>query len=142
MADAGDLAELRHALWPRGSIDEHRADLEEVLATPDQWHYVMARLAGGQAVGFAQASIRHDYVNGCDTSPVGFLEGIYVDPDHRRTGLARQMSSAIEQWVRQQGCHEMASDTALDNDGSQRMHEALGFRETQRVVFFRKMLFP
>jgi len=139
-ADADDLAELRHALWPHGSIEEHKADLEAMLATPDKWYRVMARLASGQAVGFAEASIRHDYVNGCDTSPVGFLEGIYVDPAFRRTGVARQLVEAVEKWARQQGCSELASDTGIANVPSQKLHNALGFTETQRVVYFRKLL--
>ena len=84
--------------------------------------------------------MRHDYVNGTRTSPVAFLEGIYVEPDHRGTGVARMLVMGVEAWGRQQGCSELASDTGIDNVVSQQMHEALGFSETQRVVFFRKLL--
>ena len=74
------------------------------------------------------------------TSPVAFLEGIYVEPDHRGTGVARRLVAAIETWARQSGCSELASDAAISNVASQQMHEALGFTETQRVVYFRKVL--
>lgn len=43
-----------------------------------------------QAVAFADAALRHDYVNGCESSPVVYLEGIYVQPASRRRGLARR----------------------------------------------------
>ena len=138
--DADDIATLRHALWPTGTIAEHRADFIETLARPERWLSLVARTEDGTAIGFAQASIRHDYVNGCNTSPAGFLEGIYVDPSQRRTGLARNLVAAVEAWVRQQGCSELASDAALDNNESHAMHGGLGFVETQRVVYFRKML--
>ncbi len=139
-ADLQDLALLRHALWPKGSVAEHLADATAMLAQPDTWIGLIARLADGTSAGFAEASIRHDYVNGCKTSPVGFLEGIYVIPAHRRSGVARLLVAAAEDWVRQHGCSEMASDAAIDNVDSHRMHGALGFDETQRVVYFRKAL--
>lgn len=141
-ADVQDLAVLRHALWPNGSVAEHLADASAALAEPDKFIALIARLAEGAPVGFAEVSIRHDYVNGCSTSPVGFLEGIYVAPAERRNGVARRLVDAAEAWVRQRGCSEMASDAAIDNVVSHRMHGALGFGETQRVVYFRKALAP
>jgi len=138
-ADADELAALRQALWPRHGVARHRADIVEALAS-GKGVALIARDSHGRAVGFAEASVRHDYVNGCDTAPVAFLEGIYVDPGCRRTGLARQLVDAVEAWARQQGYRELASDAPIDNSASHAMHNALGFKETQRVVFFRKGL--
>jgi aminoglycoside 6'-N-acetyltransferase I len=134
-ADARQLAELRHTLWPHGSVDEHIAD----ASTTDQLRLI-ARLDDGTAVGFGEASIRRDYVNGCDTSPVGFLEGIYVVPAAPGRGIARRLVAAAEAWAASCGCTELASDAALSNIESHRMHGALGFAETERVVYFRKLL--
>ncbi|MCS6761723.1 MAG: GNAT family N-acetyltransferase [Candidatus Devosia symbiotica] len=94
-------------------------------------------MADGTAVSFAEASIRHDHINGCDTSPVGFVEGIYVAPEHRRNGLARKLVALIEDWARALGCSECASDAVLDNIAiaSHRLHIALCFDETDRVVY-------
>ena len=139
-ADSADWADLRQALWPRGGLAAHAADIAALLAAPGDTINLIARLPDGRAVGLAEASLRHDYVNGCKTSPVAFLEGIYVDPAHRRSAIARQLVAAVEVWARAQGCTEFASDAALDNLGSHQMHGALGFSETQRVVFFRKAL--
>lgn len=140
-ADIADWAGLRQALWPRHGIDKHRADVTGLLASADTANFI-ARSDTGMAIGFAEAALRHDYVNGCASSPVAFLEGIYVDPAHRGTGVARQLVAAVEAWARSRGTQELASDTGLDNLESQAMHQALGFEETQRVVFFRKLVQP
>jgi aminoglycoside 6'-N-acetyltransferase I len=71
---------------------------------------------------------------------VAFLEGIFVEPEHRNRGLARLLCRAVETWARRLRCSEFASDVLLENTASQGMHKALGFEETERVVYFRKPL--
>nr|WP_240232202.1 aminoglycoside 6'-N-acetyltransferase [Devosia sp. JXJ CY 41] len=141
-ADTADWAALRQALWPSHEPGAHEADIAAFLADPTDTINLIARLPDGRAVGLAEAALRHDYVNGCKTSPVAFLEGIYVAPDSRRLGIARGLVMAVEDWARAQGCTEFASDAAVGNLESHRMHDALGFSETQRVVYFRKVLGP
>ena len=138
--DAVDWAAMRQALWPRGDPGIHGADIAQLLAAPGDTINLIARADNGRPAGFAEAGLRHDYVNGTESSPVAFLEGIYVDPAFRRTGVARQLVEAVENWARQQGCSELASDTGIANIPSQKLHDALGFTETQRVVYFRKKL--
>lgn len=134
-------AALRADLWPDGSVEDHRAEIEEALAEPVRERTAfVAMTPAGQVVGFAEAAVRHDYVNGCDTSPVAFLDGIHVTPAHQRTGVARMLCQAVEQWGRSVGCTELGSDAEIGNVGSHAFHEAVGFEETERVVFFRKSL--
>ncbi|MBN3002880.1 aminoglycoside 6'-N-acetyltransferase I [Chromobacterium alkanivorans] len=130
---------LRQQLWPHHSPAAHRADGERILSSR-QLASFLALDDAGQALGFADAAIRQDYVNGCDGSPVVFLEGVFVAPAHRKTGIARQLVAAVRAWGLERGCAELASDAPLDNLASQRMHAALGFEETERVVFFRMAL--
>lgn len=137
-ADVSSWRSLRHALWPHASADDHARETEQLLAEPFRYAMVIAVSFKGEALGFAEAAVRHDYVNGCDNSPVLFLEGIYVVPDMRRQGIARALCAAIEQWGASHGCAEFASDSAIDNVDGQALHRALGFDETERVVFFRK----
>lgn len=137
--DAADWAAMRQALWPKGNPGQHDADIARLLAVPDDTINLIAR-SDGRPTGFAEAGLRHDYVNGTGSSPVAFLEGIFVDPAFRRSGVARQLVEAVENWARQQGCGELASDTGIANIPSQKLHNALGFTETQRVVYFRKLL--
>ncbi|WP_026868862.1 aminoglycoside 6'-N-acetyltransferase AAC(6')-E141 [Inquilinus limosus] len=134
-------ARLRAALWPDQSAEEHRDELIRTIREEDERASAfVVRLGSGEIVGFAEAALRADYVNGCETSPVLFLEGIYVRPDHRRRGMARRLCDAVAAWGRSMGCIEFASDALLDNEASHRLHAALGFEETERVVFFRKAL--
>jgi aminoglycoside 6'-N-acetyltransferase I len=136
----GDWVTLRRALWPDATEAEHRREAEALLARGGEAAAFIARDALGRAIGFAEATLRRDHVNGCSTSPVAFLEGILVRPEWRRQGVARRLCGAVEGWAMALGVSELASDADLRNRTSRRMHAALGFEETERVVFFRKEL--
>lgn len=138
--DVDDWLRLRLALWPDEPEEELRREAGAILARPDNEAAFIARSNKGEAIAFAEASLRRDHVNGCSTSPVGFLEGLYVDPAFRHRGIARELCRLVEQWAAGRGCTEFASDVLLDNEASQRAHEALGFEETDRVVYYRKAL--
>jgi len=131
---------LRRALWPDEPLEVRRAEAAANIARSDGGMATFAAEEAGEVVGFAEVSLRHDYVNGCDTSPVAFLEGIYVRAGHRRRGIGRALVAAAGQWGRSHGCREFASDALLGNDASRRFHGAAGFEETERVVYFRKPL--
>src|SRR5262249_13714398 len=133
-ADREGWAALRRALWP----DADDSDIARMLNEPARFAAFIARETNGNAIGFAEVSLRRDYVNGCDTSPVGFLEGIYVAPHCRRRGVAASLVRAVEQWTLAQGATELGSDALIDNVDSHHMHTALGFHETERVVCFHK----
>ena len=112
-----------------------------MLAEPSDRHIAFMALNGeGEPVGFVEASLRFDHVNGCDTSPVAFIEGVYVRPDWRRGRIARALCEAVESWGAGAGCREMASDALITNTVSHAFHAAVGFEETERVVFFHKAL--
>ncbi|MFN7090204.1 MAG: aminoglycoside 6'-N-acetyltransferase [Allorhizobium sp.] len=138
--DLDAWASLRHQLWPHLSIEGHRAEVVDALAQPDRLAAFLCFSPAGNAIGLAEASVRSDYVNGTETSPVAFLEGIVVDPSVRRQGVAARLVAAVTDWARDQGLSELASDAELHNTVSHAMHAALGFEETQRVVYFRKRL--
>jgi aminoglycoside 6'-N-acetyltransferase I len=135
-----EWAVLRHALWPEAPVQDHLSEAQAMLWEQRKAAAFLVRLPDGTAAGFAEAALRHDYVNGCSTSPVAFLEGIYVEPEYRNRGLACLLCRAVEAWARRLGCREFASDVLLENTGSQEMHQALGFEETERVVYYRKPL--
>ena len=138
-ADLEEWIALRVALWPEYSADELREGAAAMLGAPNML-VLIARAETGEAVGFAEATIRRDYVNGCETSPVTFLEGLYISPTYRKLGIARRLGDAVADWGRALGCTEFASDALLDNQASHAFHAAIGFEETERVVYFRKLL--
>jgi aminoglycoside 6'-N-acetyltransferase I len=131
---------LRQELWPHCSREQHLSEMLSFCAQPERFAQFVAYTGSGQGVGFVEVAVRTDYVNGTDTSPVAFLEGIYVVPEARRTGIARALVATAERWASNRGCRELASDAALENKTSHAVHRALGFHETERVVFFRKLL--
>lgn len=140
-AHLGAWSAMRATLWPSATTAEHGDELAARLAAASRDLAGFVVIADGrEIVGFAEAALRRDYVNGCDTSPVGFLEGIYVEPLFRRRGVAGLLIAATEAWARAAGCTELASDASLDNVDSHAFHLADGFEETERVVFFRKSL--
>lgn len=128
---------LRRRLWP-GSDAEHMRSMDDVVARGQFVRLAVA--ADGSAIAFVEASKRVDYVNGTSSSPVAFLEGLYVEPASRRNGLARALVEAVEAWAKAQGCTELASDSPLDNAAAHAVHRALGFVETERVVYFCRAL--
>jgi aminoglycoside 6'-N-acetyltransferase I len=138
--DQSGWLEMRMALWADATADDHRGYMAISLAQPERFLQLMMYDDNRLPIGFIEGSIRGDYVNGTETSPVGFVEGVYVVPAWRRRGVARQLFSAIGDWARARGCRELASDALLANEASQRAHRALGFEETERVVYFRRML--
>ncbi|MCC4618972.1 GNAT family N-acetyltransferase [Xanthomonas cassavae CFBP 4642] len=136
-ADAQALLALRLALWP--DADDGLDGLQAALAQSAASHLVVVDNADA-ALGFAEVSVRHDYVNGTDSTPVGFLEGWYVVPAWRGRGLGRALVAAAAEWTRDRGCAELASDARLDDSGAQAAHAACGFEPTERVVYFRLQL--
>lgn len=134
-------AELRIALWNWDTVEDHAEEAEELYLSgnPDRAAFVAFDDAG-EMIAFAEATLRRDYVEGCDTSPVVFLEGVYVVPEARKAGVARRLADAVADWGRAKGCAEYASNALIDNMDSHAFHAAIGFEETERVVFFRKAL--
>jgi aminoglycoside 6'-N-acetyltransferase I len=142
--DRQRLARLRAALWPESSAEEHAQQLLSILVgkAPGQLPLIelVAEDSSGALVGFAEVGLR-SHADGCDAArAVGYLEGWYVAESHRKRGIGRKLLRAAEEWARKQGCIEMASDALLENELSQRVHEALGFEEVDRCVRYRRTL--
>ncbi len=136
--DTAGWLDLRKALWPETPREVHRAEIRAQVDDPERFAAFVAYAASGAPLGLAEASLRFDHVNGTTTSPVAFLEGLYVDDRERRRGLARQLVEAVLAWAHLKGCRELASDAQEGNLIGQRVHRALGFEETERVVYFKR----
>lgn len=132
-ADLDDLMRLRQMLWPECTENNFPFGVNSAAA-------FIVRTDAGEPVGFADATVRYEPVNGCNTRPVLFLEGIYVLRDYRRRGVGSSLCEATEAWGRSLGCSEFASDALLHNLEGHAFHIALGFEERERVVVFGKRL--
>ena len=136
--DLAALAGLAASLWPHHAPDELAREFSGMLTDGDVRLFLQCE--GDVPVGFAQCQLRRDYVEGTSTSPVGYLEGIYVEPGFRRRGLARALLNACEAWARERGCAEFGSDCELDNEESAAFHARMGFAEVNRIRCFCKRL--
>lgn len=137
--DRAEWIRMRGALWP-AEPDDHPPEIDAYFERPpaNATTFVVERPDGGLG-GFVEVGLR-DYAEGCVTSPVGYLEGLWIDPDLRRRGSARGLVAVAEDWARARGCREMASDTVIDNTRGEAFHRALGYAEVERIICFRKDL--
>lgn len=138
LEDLDAVTRLFWTLWPRHEESELRGEFAKLLSGEE--NAVFIGCADGEPVAAAQCGLRYDYVEGTDSSPVGYLEGMYVAPAYRRQGIARKLCGACESWAREKGCTEFASDCGIENMESFHFHLALGFFEVGRIICFTKPL--
>ena len=134
--DAMMLAPLVKKLWPEHSVEELVRIVVEYMDSENSCIFVCEN--DGHLNGTALCCLRHDYVEGCVTSPVGYLEGVYVDEPCRRLGIAGALVKECEKWAKEKGCREFASDCELQNTASRQFHLGVGFSEENRIICFRK----
>jgi aminoglycoside 6'-N-acetyltransferase I len=137
--DSPDWVRLRNALWPDCPAERHALEIEQLLASDG---VVPLARVGNELAGFAEVSIRRDHVDGTSVSPVPYLEGWFVAEKFRGQGIGRALIEFVENWARQRGFTELASDAELWNNESIRLHGLLSFREVGRTVHFVKSLLP
>lgn len=136
--DAPAFAGLMLRLWPNHTMQELQNEALALLNDPQAAVFLWEQ--DGAAAAFAQCGLRHDYVEGTRSSPVGYLEGVFVDPKLSRRGIARALVQACEAWARRQGCSEFASDCEISNRDSLLFHLGVGFEEAGRIICFVKPL--
>jgi len=133
-----EVTSLAMKLWPENIWSVLRAEFEEQLESKKDVVYLA--ISEGRYVGFIHMSLRYDYVEGSSSSPVGYIEGIYVDENYRNKGISKMLVEAGEIWSKALGCTEIASDTELHNVGSQQFHKSIGFKEAAKIVAFIKAI--
>ena len=137
-ADADTIASLAVLMWNTSTVQELAREFLEIMERGKGQFFL--KYDQGNPVGFAQCTLRYDYVEGTETSPVGYLEGVFVQEAYRRKGYARELLSECEKWAKGKGCREFASDCEAVNDDSFRFHMAAGFEEANRIICFTKKL--
>lgn len=144
--DAKLLAKLAIQMWDSHTIEGLEEEFEELVSSDKAACFLAYAerekegVTDCSAIGFAQCQLRFDYVEGTETSPVGYLEGIFVEETYRHQGVASKLLIECQMWAKEKGCREFASDCELDNADSFRFHMAMGFEEAGRVICFRKEL--
>lgn len=135
--DIADWLRLREKLWPPTATDDFQQEIMHILKDTDQQAFLFYNES--MCIGFIEMSIRN-FADGCVTDHVAYVEGIYVEPEFRQQQVARKLLKAGEQWAKEKGCTEMASDVEMGNDPSIAFHLSAGFNEVTRAVLFAKKL--
>lgn len=136
--DLVDVAKLAVLMWNENTVQDLVDEFSDLILRGNTQFFL--EYDQDIPVGFAQCQLRYDYVEGTDTSPVGYLEGIFIMEEFRHKGYAKELLSECEIWARQKGCREFASDCEIDNTSSFGFHMALGFEEANRIICFTKKL--
>ena len=136
--DMVSVAEMAVMMWDSHSVEELKGEFEQEIENKDCVMYIYC--IDNIPIGFAQCGLRHDYVEGTESRPVGYLEGIYVREEYRNRGYARELLAECEKWAKQKGCSEYASDCELNNDASLQFHMRVGFTEANRIICFTKRI--
>ena len=137
--DLEELFRLRSLLWDQVPAGDHQNEVLDILRHSDTEQIFVADGNNGHLAGFLEVSIR-PFVEDCESDNVGYLEGWFVDEEHRRQGIGRELVRTAEVWARSKGCTEMASDVEFGNNISLSAHKELGYGETSRLVHLKKDL--
>lgn len=132
------LAKLSVLMWDSHSINELINKFSEIISKGNAQFFL--KYENDVPVGFAQCQLRYDYVEGTETTPVGYLEGIFIKEEYRNKGYASELLAACETWAKDNGCQEFASDCEIDNISSFSFHKAMNFIEANRIICFTKKL--
>lgn len=136
--DLETLASLAALLWNSHSVHELASDFSEIISKGNSQFFL--EYDDNIPIGFAICQLRHDYVEGTKTTPVGYLEGIFIKDGYRNKGYAKELLSECEAYAKENGCQEFASDCEIDNISSLNFHKAMNFTEANRIICFTKML--
>ena len=134
--EAEILSQMAIKIWNNDSIAELTNEFLSMMDDPDSACFIM--FVNQKPVGFANASIRYDYVEGTESSPLGYLEGIFVEESHRKNNYGQELVEACQKWVKSKEIKEFASDCELSNLDSLTFHLAVGFSEANRIICFKK----
>lgn len=132
------VANLAHELWNDCELDKLENEFQEHLSSSDMVIYIDYQ--DMNPIAFVECSLRYDYVEGTDTTPVAYLEGIYVKEEYRLKKIASKLVEHCQNWAREKGCSWFASDCELENNTSFQFHKKIGFQEVNRIICFTQRL--
>lgn len=137
-ADSEAIDLLAVQMWNSHTAEKLSNSVSSLIESDNNALFLL--VVDGNIQGFAQCGLRHDYVEGTNSRPVGYLEGIFIKEEYRKQGYAKQLLKYCEQWAKEKGCSEIASDCELDNEISLQFHINSGFDEANRIICFTKKI--
>lgn len=133
----GELIEMGVDLWKEDYTAEKLKSIFSDILNSNKYKVLLYSL-NEIIAAFIMLSIRTDYVEGSESSPTGYIEGIYVKQEFRKGGIAKKLFIEGEKWLKEKGCKQVGSDAYIDNKVSYDFHTAIGFKEAGKLVAFIK----
>lgn len=128
-------SDYRSQIYPLISREYDLAEME-ILYGSDNWHCWFIEAETGTPIGLVELSLRN-IADGCLSSPVPYLEGLYLVEAQRGQGRGASVIELIKRWCIENGYSELATDAELSNVRAQHFYESLGFEQVDRVVEYR-----
>lgn len=132
-------AEMLARLHTDQDAEEFEREIAAFTGLPEPYVCFLAFTDDGEPVGMIDARARN-YAEGAPNLRAAYVEDLWVEPGHRRAGVARELLAAVEQWARSEGFDWLGSDTTPDNRLSRDWHRRMGFEEVEQLVVFGKSL--
>lgn len=127
---------MRKSLYT--DVDDTFHEKEVSLITSSEvFNCYVAENSNEKAIGFIEVSLRN-IVDGVLGGPVGYIEGLYLEPDFRSKGYGEALISQAIEWFKSKGCKQIATDTEIDNISAQMYFEKLGFNRKWTIVQYLK----
>jgi aminoglycoside 6'-N-acetyltransferase I len=122
---------LRQALWMGSDVTTEAARNGTLLTDPERfgalaYEVFLAVDEDNSAAGFIEVSLRDD-LDVFGRRQVGYVEGIYVEPRYRGTGLGRALIETAAEWTRRKAVQELVADVLGENTEGLIFHERSGF---------------
>ena len=79
---------------------------------------------GAEPIGMTLISLTDEWRSHCFGLRFGFINAVFVRPQYRRRGIARELMSRAIDWAREQGCVRVRLRTSEEGRA---LYEGLGF---------------
>ncbi len=126
-------------LHPGQSAADFERELATLTALAEPYVGFLAFADNGEPIGLIDARVRN-YAEGAPNLRAAYVEDLWVEPGHRRKGIAQRLLNEVEKWAREQKLDWLGSDAEMDNAASHDWHRSAGFDEVERLVVFGKPL--
>lgn len=133
-----EITKLALKLWPEHDFDELEKEYQEIIQNEN--NAIFLCYDNNKPIGFCQCGLRFDYVEGTSTSPVLYLEAIYIEEEYRKQGYAKKLINRCIELGKSKNIKEFASDCEINNIDSYLFHLKLGFIEANRIICFTKKI--
>ena len=125
---------MREEVYCSLDDDFHDREMKQIFVRSD-WYCYFLKNSDDQIVGFIELSSRN-IVDGCLSSPVAYIEGLYLKKEYQGIGLGKEAIETIKSWCKEKGFSELGSDTEITNINAQKFFKSVGFQESYRIVEF------